>query len=63
VLTKIRRFIQSESAAGVVLALAALAALVVGNLPLSALYQVFVHWPVEVRLGGDALVLAKPLLL
>jgi NhaA family Na+:H+ antiporter len=60
-LTEIRRFIQSESAGGVVLGLAALAALIVANSPLSGAYQAFVRLPGEVRIGGDALVLAKPL--
>lgn len=62
-LTGIRRFIQSESAGGVVLGLAAIAALIVANSPASGWYDSFVHLRGEVRLGGDALVLAKPLLL
>ncbi len=62
-LTGIRRFIQSESAGGVVLGLAALAALIVANSPASGWYDAVVHLRGEVRLGGDALVLAKPLLL
>jgi len=60
-LTGVRRFIQSESAGGVVLGLAALAALIAANSPLAAAYQAFVTLPGEVRIGGDALVLAKPL--
>ena len=62
-LTGIRRFIQSESAGGVVLGLAAIAALIVANSPASGWYDAFVHLRGEVRIGGDALVLAKPLLL
>jgi NhaA family Na+:H+ antiporter len=62
VLTGIRRFIQSESAGGVVLGLAALVALVVSNSPLAPHYEDFVHLRGELRLG-DGLVLAKPLLL
>jgi len=62
-LNSIRRFIASESAGGVVLALAAAIALVVSNSPWHDAYQRFVGLPGEVRIGGDLLVLAKPLLL
>lgn len=57
----IRQFIQSESAGGIVLACAALLALVVSNSPLAPSYEAFVRLPGEVRIGGDWLVLAKPL--
>ncbi len=60
-LTEIRRFIQSESAGGVVLGLAALAALIVANSPAAGWYDAFVHLRGELRIGDDALVLAKPL--
>jgi NhaA family Na+:H+ antiporter len=63
VINNIRRFIASESAAGVVLALAALAALIVSNSPLAPWYHRFVGLRGELRLGGDTLVIAKPLLL
>jgi len=56
------RFFAHESAGGVVLALAALAALVVSNSPWGDAYRGFLAWPGELRIGGDALVLAKPLL-
>ncbi len=59
----IRRFIESESAGGVVLALAALVALVVSNSGLAPLYRQFIELRGEVRIGGDWLVLSKPLLL
>jgi len=62
-LNSIRRFIASESAGGVVLALAAAIALVVSNSPWHDAYQRFVSLPGELRIGGDLLVLAKPLLL
>jgi len=62
-LNSIRRFIASESAGGVVLALAAVVALIVSNSPWHDAYQRFVGLPGEVRVGGDLLVLAKPLLL
>ena len=62
-ITSIRRFIASESAGGVVLALAALVALVVANSPLGPLYREFVGLRGEVRIAKDWLVLSKPLLL
>ena len=52
-LSSIRRFIASESAGGVVLALAALVALVVSNSPLGPLYRQFVELRGELRVGGD----------
>jgi Na+:H+ antiporter, NhaA family len=58
----LNQFIRSQSLAGVVLALAALLALIASNSPLSGLYQRFVEFPGELRLGGDALVLSKSLL-
>ena len=61
--TSLRRFIASESAGGVVLALAALVALVVSNSGLAPLYRQFIDMRGEVRIGGDWLVLSKPLLL
>ncbi len=57
----IRQFIKFESAGGLVLAGAALLALVVSNSPLAPSYDAFVGLPGEVRIGGDWLVLAKPL--
>ena len=61
--TSLRRFIASESAGGVVLALAALVALVVSNSALAPLYRQFIELRGDVRIGGDWLVLSKPLLL
>jgi Na+:H+ antiporter, NhaA family len=62
-ISNIRRFIASESAGGVVLALAAAVALIVSNSSLGPLYRQFVELRGEVRIGGDWLVLSKPLLL
>ncbi|MEO5766277.1 MAG: Na+/H+ antiporter NhaA [Casimicrobiaceae bacterium] len=59
---KIRSFIESESAGGVVLALAALAALVVSNSSLGPAYERLAQTIAEVRLG-DWLTISKPLLL
>jgi Na+:H+ antiporter, NhaA family len=61
-ISSIRRFITSESAGGVVLALAAVVALVVSNSPLGPVYRQFVEMSGEVRIGGDWLVLSKSLL-
>lgn len=57
----LHKFIKSESVGGIVLAGAALLALSVSNSPLAAWYEAFVHLPGEVRIGGDWLVLSKPL--
>jgi NhaA family Na+:H+ antiporter len=57
----VNEFIGSQSAAGLVLALAALLALLVSNSPWRWLYEGFVQFPGELRLGGDWLVLSKPL--
>ena len=62
-ISSIRRFIASESAGGVVLALAAVAALIVSNSALGPLYRQFVEMRGELRIGNDWLVLSKPLLL
>jgi Na+:H+ antiporter, NhaA family len=61
-ISSIRRFIASESAGGVVLALAAVLALIVANSSLGPLYRQFVEMQGEVRIGGDWLVLSKSLL-
>ena len=60
-LTDMRRFMASESAGGVALALAALAALVISNSPLQGWYDGFVHLEGEVRIGHELPVLEKPL--
>lgn len=61
-ISNIRRFIASESAGGVVLALAALVALVVSNSALGPLYRRFIELEGELRIGGDWLVFSKSLL-
>src|SRR5215813_9252930 len=58
---RLRAFAQMESASGLVLLAAAVLALVASNTPLAPLYGLFLHTPVEVRVG--ALHLDKPLLL
>ncbi|ALT76718.1 Na+/H+ antiporter NhaA [Paucibacter sp. KCTC 42545] len=58
----LRKFFASESSSGIVLALAAILALIISNSPLSHLYQGFTQINGELRLGTDALVLKKPLI-
>ncbi len=55
------RFFAHESAAGIVLAVAALAALVISNSAWAPAYEAWLQIPGELRFGS-ALVLAKPLL-
>jgi len=55
------RFFAQESAGGIVLAIAAVLALVISNSPWSEWYQRFLSFPGEVRIGGDWLVVGKPL--
>jgi NhaA family Na+:H+ antiporter len=57
----IREFLQLEAAGGIVLFAAAILALIASNTPLAPLYDLFLHIPVEVRIG--TLYIAKPLLL
>ncbi|TDP64098.1 Na+/H+ antiporter NhaA [Roseateles toxinivorans] len=57
-----KRFFASESAGGIVLALAAVLALIVSNSPWAENYLGFIRLPGELRIGGDWLVLSKPLL-
>lgn len=56
-----KRFFASESAGGIVLAIAALAALIISNSPWAAAYIDFVRLPGELRIGADGLVLSKPM--
>ena len=58
--TALKRFLGHESAGGIVLALAALAALIVSNSSLAPAYEAWRQLPGELRIG-EGLVLAKPL--
>lgn len=60
---RIVNFFSNESAGGMVLAMAAVAALLVSNSVLSPLYQAFLDIPGQVVIGDEALVLSKPLVL
>ncbi len=62
-ISSIRRFITSESAGGIVLALAAGVALIVSNSALGPAYREFIGMRGEVRVATDGLVFSKPLLL
>ncbi len=59
---KLSGFIHSQSLGGIVLALAAAAAFILSNSPWSGSYERFLQMPGELRIGGDVLVLSKPLL-
>jgi NhaA family Na+:H+ antiporter len=61
VIVAIKDFLALESAGGILLAIAALAAMALANSPLEGLYLGFLDTPVEVRIG--AFDIAKPLLL
>jgi NhaA family Na+:H+ antiporter len=56
-----RDFLKLETASGVILVAAAVAAMLVANSPLSGLYASLIELPVEIRIGGFEI--AKPLLL
>lgn len=60
---RIGQFFAADSAGGIVLAIAAVAALLASNSWLSPIYQAFLETPGHVVIGDDALVLSKPLVL
>ncbi|PVE43298.1 Na+/H+ antiporter NhaA [Limnohabitans planktonicus] len=57
------RFFATESAPGMILALAAVAALLISNSPWGEWYRFFLNIPGQVVIGEQALVLSKPLIL
>ncbi len=57
----IRNFLRLESSGGILLMIAAVAAIILSNTPLARYYDLLLSTPVEVRVG--ALEIAKPLLL
>jgi len=63
ILRNVSPVVNGQTIGGIMLALAALVALVLSNSPLSGYYEAILRFPVEVRLGADALVLAKPLVI
>jgi len=60
-INSIRDFLRLEAASGVILVLAAVAAMLVANSPLDGLYAALIELPVEIRVGEFQI--AKPLLL
>ncbi|NVJ59392.1 MAG: Na+/H+ antiporter NhaA [Gammaproteobacteria bacterium] len=61
VVDEFKRFLKLESASGIILLIAAIAALIAANTGLSFIYQDFINIPVEIRFGSFQI--AKPLLL
>jgi len=61
VLNALRDFLRLETASGIILVAAAVAAMIIANSPLSGLYAALIDTPVEIRIGE--LEIAKPLLL
>jgi NhaA family Na+:H+ antiporter len=61
-LRNVSPFVNAQTMGGVLLALAALVALLLSNSPWREVYQMLLAYPVELRVGGDALVLAKPMI-
>lgn len=60
-MTFLEEFIKKESSAGIVLIFVTILALLLKNSPLSEIYNIFLHTPVEIRFG--ALHIDKPLYL
>ena len=60
-LSPIKDFLKLESAAGIILVVAAAIAMIIANSPLSVFYDLLLDMPVEIRIGP--LYIAKPLLL
>ncbi len=50
-LHRVKAFFEFEAAGGIVLALAAIAAMIIANSPLSVWYEGFIHAPVAIRIG------------
>lgn len=48
---RIKAFFEFEAAGGIVLALAAIAAMIIANTPLNVWYEAFIHAPVSIRIG------------
>ncbi|WP_199507599.1 MULTISPECIES: Na+/H+ antiporter NhaA [unclassified Psychrobacter] len=52
---RIKAFFEYEAAGGIVLALAAIAAMIIANTPLHDWYEAFIHAPVSVQIGEFAI--------
>ena len=52
---RIKAFFEFEAAGGIVLALAAIAAMIIANSPLNVWYEGFIHAPVSIQIGDFAI--------
>ena len=52
---RIKAFFEFEAAGGIVLAMAAIAAMIIANSPLSTWYEGFIHAPVAIQIGDFAI--------
>ena len=55
VIRRIRAFFNLEASGGIVLALAAIAAMIIANTPLNVWYESFIHAPVAIQIGSFAI--------
>lgn len=62
ILRNVIPFINAQTMGGVLLALSAVVALLLSNSPWRGFYPALLQLPTEIRVGGDALVLAKPMI-
>ena len=62
-LRNVTPFVNAQTVGGVLLAISAALALVLSNSAWSEVYLALLQYPMELRLGGDALVLAKPMII
>lgn len=62
ILRHVTPFINAQTMGGVLLALSAVVALLLSNSPWRGFYLALLQFPVEIRVGVDALVLAKPMI-
>ena len=53
--SRIKAFFDLEASGGIVLALAAIAAMIIANTPLNAWYESFIHAPVAIQIGSFAI--------
>lgn len=52
---RLKAFFDSEASGGIVLALAAIAAMIIANTPLNTWYESFIHTPVAIQVGNFAI--------
>jgi NhaA family Na+:H+ antiporter len=52
VIRRVKAFFRFEAAGGIILALAAIAAMIIANTPLNIWYESFIHAPVAIRIGN-----------